>query len=86
HVELYQALLPNYLQLFFHMQTMEDIGRVGLSEEAKQALAQINVKVSDEINVKEADPVASFHVKKFVENFLAVKVGMNELVEGRGQK
>lgn len=78
HVELYQALLPNYLQLFFHMQTMEDIGRVGLSEEAKQALAQINVK--------EADPVASFHVKKFVENFLAVKVGMNELVEGRGQK
>lgn len=57
-----------------------------MSEEAKQALAQINVKVSDEINVKEADPVASFHVKKFVENFLAVKVGMNELVEGRGQK
>ncbi|EHY2409572.1 hypothetical protein K4A29_000216 [Listeria monocytogenes] len=86
HVVLYQALLPNYLQLFFHMQTMEDIGRVGLSEEAKQALAQINVKVSDEINAKEANPVASFHVKKFVENFLAIKVGMKELVEGREQK
>ncbi|EIK6581812.1 hypothetical protein LKC12_001887, partial [Listeria monocytogenes] len=56
------------------------------SEEAKQALAQINVKVSDEINAKEANPVASFHVKKFVENFLAIKVGMKELVEGREQK
>lgn len=86
HVELYQALLPNYLQLFFHMQTMEDIGRVGLSEEAKQALAQINVQVSDEINAKEADPVASFHVKKFVENFQAVKVGMHELAKGGEKK
>lgn len=85
-MELYQALLPNYLQLFFHMQTMEDIGRVGLSEEAKQALAQINVQVSDEINAKEADPVASFHVKKFVENFQAVKVGMHELAEGGEKK
>lgn len=86
HVEIYQALQPNYLQLFFHMQTLEDIGRVGLSEEAKKALATINVEVSTEINAKETNPVASFHVKKFVENFLAIKKGMAELAEGGDKK
>ncbi|MBC2342666.1 hypothetical protein HBP38_03275 [Listeria welshimeri] len=82
HVEIYEALLPNYLQLFFHAQTMLDIGSVGLNEEAKQALNKINISLSAEINSKKSDPVASFHVKKFVENFLAIKAGMAELAEG----
>ncbi|MBC1576772.1 hypothetical protein HCJ21_03410 [Listeria seeligeri] len=86
HVELYKDLLPCYLALFFHMQTMEDIGRAGLSEEAKQALSRLNIKVSNQINQKEVDPVASFHVKKFVESFLIIKAGMAELAQGGNGK
>lgn len=86
HVELYKDLLPCYLALFFHMQTMEDIGRAGLSEEAKQALSKLNIKVSNQINQKEVDPVASFHVKKFVESFLIIKAGMAELAQGGNGK
>ncbi|MBF2671652.1 hypothetical protein [Listeria seeligeri] len=86
HVELYKDLLPCYLALFFHMQTMEDIGRAGLSEEAKHALSKLNIKVSNQINQKEVDPVASFHVKKFVENFLIIKAGMAELAQGGNGK
>ncbi|WP_343363350.1 hypothetical protein [Listeria seeligeri] len=86
HVELYKDLLPCYLALFFHMQTMEDIGRAGLSEEAKHALSKLSIKVSNQINQKEVDPVASFHVKKFVESFLIIKAGMTELAQGGNGK
>ncbi|WP_271001786.1 hypothetical protein [Listeria seeligeri] len=86
HVELYKDLLPCYLALFFHMQTMEDIGRAGLSEEAKHALSKLNIKVSNQTNQKEVDPVASFHVKKFVENFLIIRAGMAELAQGGNGK
>lgn len=86
HVELYQNLLPNYLALFFHIQTIEDIGRAGLSAEAKQALKQINIPVSHEIDEKIVDPIVSFHVKKIVENFQTIQHGMAELSQGGSEK
>lgn len=86
HVKLYQDLLPSYLALFFHVQTVQDIGRAGLSAEAKQALQQMNIAVSNEINSSEADPVVSYHVKKIVENFQIIQNGMSELLQGGPEK
>ncbi|AQY51699.1 hypothetical protein PWEIH_01440 [Listeria weihenstephanensis FSL R9-0317] len=79
HVEIYKKTLASYLQAYFSLLTISELGEYNIDEAAKEELRTIGM---DDISVvANGDPILTFHIKEFAKGIKGIR-GSIETLDG----
>ncbi|WP_430536324.1 hypothetical protein [Listeria rocourtiae] len=80
HVEIYQKTLAFYLQAYFSLLTISELGEYRVDETVKSELSKLGMNdVATEIG---GDKVLSFHISEFTKGIEAIRENMQKLSGG----
>ncbi|WP_222717470.1 hypothetical protein [Listeria portnoyi] len=81
HVEIYQKTLASYLQAYFSLVTISELGEYEIDEAVQEELRTIGI--DDVAVVPSGDAILSFHIKEFAKGIDAIRASIQTLSGGK---
>lgn len=80
HVEIYQKTLASYLQAYFSLLTISELGAYRVDEMAKGNLEAVGIE--DVAFVADGDSILTFHIQEFTKGIQAIRASIQTLSGG----
>lgn len=80
HVEIYQKTLASYLQAYFSLLTISELGTFRVDERVKENLASIGIE--DVAFVAGGDSILTFHIQEFTKGIQGIRGSIQTLSGG----